>query len=74
MRHDDTAKTKEERARDATAMLERALKEPGVREMMSVYKQWESIETTIQPYCRVTTPKMIVALADTSDPSALCPA
>lgn len=56
---------------EAFAILERALAQPGVREMMSVYRQWESLREATQPYRQAASQKTVVALADTSGPSAL---
>ncbi|OHB68233.1 MAG: hypothetical protein A2Y77_01690 [Planctomycetes bacterium RBG_13_62_9] len=70
----NTIKGEEARVGEAAAILERALKQPGVKEMMSVYGRWESIEAAMQPYSRATAPKMVLALADTSDSTVLNPA
>ncbi|NLT78662.1 MAG: hypothetical protein GXX98_19250 [Planctomycetes bacterium] len=64
-------KREEVRTDEAFEILERALAQPGVREMMSVYRQWESLREATQPYRQAASRKTAVALADTSTPSGL---
>jgi hypothetical protein len=48
-------------------ILERALERPGVREMMSVYREWERLDRAAQPYQLATRRKTVVATTDTSE-------
>ncbi len=64
--------TREDVCKDeAFEILERALAQPGVKEMMSVYRQWESLREAVQPYSQAASCKTVVALADTSTPTGL---
>jgi hypothetical protein len=56
---------------EAQEILERALKRPGVKEMMSVYREWEQLDRAAQPYHRATTRKKVVATTDTSERTVL---
>lgn len=56
---------------EASRILQQALERPGVREMMSVYQQWESLCRAARPYCQAVGRKTVIALADTSEPARL---
>jgi hypothetical protein len=77
MKGDNMTKGREVTARDkvgadeVSAILERALAQPGVREMMSVFQRWESLREAVRPYGQAASGRTLVALADTSAPTEL---
>ncbi|HNS19901.1 MAG TPA: hypothetical protein PKH24_05350 [Sedimentisphaerales bacterium] len=56
---------------EAAEILQRALERPGVREMMSVYGQWEWICAETQAYRQAIARKRVIVAADTSDRTVL---
>lgn len=67
----ETVKREEVCTDEAFEILQRALERPGVREMMSVYQQWEAIEGAVRAYSQTITPRTVMAATDTSVPPAL---
>jgi hypothetical protein len=71
------AKKGEVFSNEVQQIFERALERPGVKEMMSVYREWEVLDRAAQPYQRATTRKTVVATTDTSagllSPTWPCP-
>ena len=69
MAEEQTIMTEEEVSSDD--ILRRAMEQPGVKEMMSVYQRWEHLHRMVQPYCRTTPIRKVVATADTTEPVRL---
>lgn len=67
----ETIEREEVRTDEASEILRRALEHPGIREVMSVYRKWETVENATRAYCQVVTPRTVMAVTDTSVPSTL---
>ena len=67
----DVIKREEVCTDEALEMLQRAVAQPGVKEMMSVYQRWESLRKATQAYSQAASCRTVVALADTSTPTGL---
>ena len=52
------------------AMLEEALRQPGIPEVMKVYEDWRSAERGLDVYRRATEKPMNVSTTDHANPSA----
>ena len=67
----DVVKREEVHTDEALEILQRAVAQPGVKEMMSVYQRWESLRDATQAYSQSASCKTVVSLADTSTPTGL---
>lgn len=56
---------------EAAEILRRALGQPGVKEMMAVYGEWESVRGATDPYRQAGTRKKVISTADTSERTLL---
>ena len=68
---EDSVARDEAKTDEASRILQQALERPGVREMMSVYHQWESLCRAARPHCQTVGRQTVIALADTSEPTRL---
>ena len=66
-RRPDEAKTSE-RARAHAAMLEAALKRPGIPELMRVYGDWRAADRGLDPYRAATKKPSHVTTTDHANP------
>ena len=57
-----------ERPRELTELLEKAAKQPGVSELMSVYESWKHFEEAARPHRELLAMKRIVMASNTSGP------
>jgi hypothetical protein len=67
----DTIERREVDTDEAFEILQRALEHPGIREVMAVYRKWQTIEYATRAYCQAVIPRTAMAVADTSVPSTL---
>ena len=72
MTREQIAKMEDEISSDeGREILRRALERPGVKEMMTVYQQWEHLRKAVQPYRQTAVNRHVVATADTTEPMHL---
>ena len=57
--------------RDASDLLQKALKEPGVKELMDVYEAWLRLVGSQQPYGQVMKAKFVAFSSDNTSPTSL---
>ena len=67
----ETIEREEVRTDEAFEILRRALEHPGIREVMSVYRNWETLENATRAYCQAVIPRTVMAVTDTSVPPIL---
>ena len=53
---------------DGCTLLERALKQPGVREFLEVFESWQSTEASAKPYLLAVAQKPILYASNSSVP------
>lgn len=56
-------------AKTVQRLLKQAMKNPGVRELVEVYENWQRLDRPAQAYRQVMAPRSIVSLSDTSAPT-----
>ena len=61
--------TGDARSEQVSELLQRALSQPGVREVMEVYDHWQARNRAAEPYMRAMSAKQIVSLSNCSEPS-----
>ena len=49
-------------------LLKQAMKNPGVRDLVEVYENWQRLDRSAEGYRQVLAPKSIVSSSDTSAP------
>jgi hypothetical protein len=57
--------------RDASDLLQKALKEPGVKELMEVYEAWLSLVGSQQAYGQVMKAKFVAFSSDSTSATSL---
>ena len=57
--------------RDGSDLLQKALKEPGVKELMEVYEAWLSLVGAEQSYGQVMKAKFVAFSSDSTIPTSL---
>lgn len=62
--------TPDSRAHEVTDLLQQALQQPGVRELMEVYEQWQRRDEATRPYLQALGVKRIISASNTSRPVA----
>ena len=50
-------------------LLKQAMTNPGVRDLMEVYENWQRLDRPAQAYGQVAAPKSIASSSDTSAPN-----
>jgi hypothetical protein len=61
--------TKQSDVRAGERLLKQAMKNPGVRDLVEVYENWQRIDRSAQTYRQVLAPKSVVSSSDTSAPN-----
>jgi len=62
--------TRTEQGTEVTKLLEQALKEPGVKELMDLYDSWRTLEEAAWPYRQAMAVRTIVSASNSSTPVA----
>ena len=56
-------------AKTSERLLKQAMKNPGVRDLVEVYENWQRVDRSAQAYREVMSPKSVVSSSDTSAPN-----
>lgn len=55
-------------AAELSELLEQALKEPGVKELMDLYDSWRTLEDAARPYRQAMAVRRIISASNSSTP------
>ena len=63
-KNDGTESSRDKTSEEIDRILQKALKEPGVKELMDFYEKYEAVSRTVKPYQDAVQPKYVVFSTD----------